>query len=160
MKTGLLVYEVRGERIHFNRVLTSRFSCWNRESWNDSGSLGMECSNPQRSTELGRVHAERSKTARTGMDERENTAFFSRRSHRSGTHFYRRSQSMIYWMLRNKILTCMLVAMVASPSYFFKDHIAQPIKKGRDASIKTVGKVYKEVKRSELGRKVDGFIER
>jgi hypothetical protein len=53
-----------------------------------------------------------------------------------------------------------MVAMVASPSYFFKDHIAVPIKQGRDVSIKTMGKVFGEVKKSKLGRKVDGFIER
>lgn len=67
---------------------------------------------------------------------------------------------MIYWILRNKILTCVMVAMVVSPSYFFKDHIAVPIKQGRDVSIKTMGKVFGEVKKSKLGRKVDGFIER
>ncbi len=67
---------------------------------------------------------------------------------------------MIYWMLRNKLITCVMIAMVASPSYFFKPHIAAPIKQGRDSTIKTVEKVWGEVKKSKMGRKVDGFIER
>jgi hypothetical protein len=165
MKTGMLLNETNGQGIYLNCLsvvgLPRRPNPRrHRASRTSISSMGVECSYPQRSTELGRVHAERSKTARTGMDERENTSLLSGGSYRGRSHFHRRSQSMIYWMLRNKLITCVMIAMVASPSYFFKDHIAAPIKQGRDASIKTMGKVYKEVKKSKLGRKVDNFIER